>query len=1107
MGNGYPHAIKSILRTLALLLLLAATTRVSAGRIAANGRANASNNATGHSAAANLNTTARGKAQAAGRGINVPTKRAASAGIAATGRANASNNATDHSAAANLNTTDHGKAQAATFNIDINGKVTSTTGEAIAGVSVTVKGSSIGTATDNNGNFHLNVPSSGTLVFSSIGFDTKEVPISDSIMTVTLAPSNKALDQVVVVGYGTQRRSDLTGAIGTIKGAEVSGQQVLTATQAIQGKVSGVQVIGSGDPNANPAVHIRGVGTMLGGASPLFVVDGIITDDIRNINSADILSIDILKDASSTAIYGVRAANGVMLITTKKGKPGKPIVTYDGTVGTKEIAKLVNMAGPLQYANYVNEANIYYGSGDSLVTSAMLKAAGGNTDWFDAITKRSLIQNHNISLSGGSDKVDYFISAGYTTDGGIIKTNDFSRFTLRSNTDYKVTNNFKITTQINFSRASIRQVDLNNFNLAYRAAPDVPAKIGDLYGNTSLSNNVGNPLLNLDKVNNRTTDHRLQGTIIAEYKPIPWITLHTSLGIDLDFGNNRNYIFQYLNSGDADIFLQAGGNQYVNTSTLAVTKGNTSHWVWDNTATLNKSFDKHHLTLLVGTTAEEYNANSMTGTVLKVPSNPNLWYLSQGDPLTAIVTNTGDKYTRNSYLGRLNYNFDERYYLTASIRADASSHFPSSDRWGYFPSVALAWNMMHEDFLSPLKSVFDQLKLRGSWGEVGNDAIPSNAYLALATPNVPYIYNGTQYNGISFDSAVNPNLKWETSKEYDLGIDFALLHNRLNGTIDFYNKKTTNALTIVQFQGVYIGDVDNQYITNAASFRNKGVEVALNWTDNIDKDWKYSIGGNIAFNSNKVIGLNGGQALYDGNINGGFVTKTDNGHPIGSFYLRQADGVFQNATQIANSAQPGAQVGDLRYKDLSGPNGKPDGSIDDNYDRAFSGSYQPKYTYGVTGSVSYKTFDLSVNGYGTHGGKIYNGKKALTGSDQLDNIETKVAKGRWTINHPSNSIPRATLGVLPNSTYFLESGSFFRINNITLGYTLPHAVLTKAKFQNLRIYVTAQNPFMFTHYSGFTPELEPPLNTSNTPSTTNAGIEQAIYPTTRSLSCGIDFSF
>jgi hypothetical protein len=363
---------------------------------------------------------------------------------------------------------------------------------------------------------------------------------------------------------------------------------------------------------------------------------------------------------------------------------------------------------------------------------------------------------------------------------------------------------------------------------------------------------------------------------------------------------------------------------------------------------------------------------------------------------------------------------------------------------------------------------------------------------------VPYFFNGSEYLGISFDQAVDKNLKWEITEEYDFGLDFAILDNKLSGTIDYYDKKTNDALINIAFNGQILGDLNSQYTTNAASFSNKGIEVGLNWKDNVGKDWSYTLGGNIAFNSNEIIGLNGGQALFDGSVNGFFTTKSDNGHPIGSFFLRQADGIFQSTSEVAASAQKDAQVGDIRYKDIGGPDGKPDGVIDD-FDRTYSGSYQPKFTYGFNGSVSYKNIDLSLNTYGTSGGKIYNGKKAAR-ADSRDNIETSVAKGRWTVNNPSNTIPRANLNSLPASTYFLEDASFFRINNITLGYTLPGSLLNKAKITNLRLFFTAQNLATITGYSGFTPEVI-------SGSTLNSGIELGIYPTTRSFAFGINLAF
>jgi TonB-linked SusC/RagA family outer membrane protein len=980
----------------------------------------------------------------------------------------------------------------------VSGTVTGENNTPLGGVSVNIKGSTKGTSTNASGRFTILAAPDATLVFSSVGYTNQEVAIGGRTdITVSLATSNRELEQVIVVGYGTQRKIDVTGSVASVKGADIAKQPVLTATQAIQGRVAGVQIISSGDPNSSPTVRIRGVGTMLGGASPLYVVDGVITDDIRNINSADITSMDILKDASATAIYGMRAANGVLLITTKKGRTGKMVVAYDATVGVREIAKLVNMAGANQYANYVNEASVYYGSGDSLVKSAQL-ATGSNTDWYDAITKRSLIQNHNLSISGGSDKINYFLSGGYIGDGGVIQTNKFNRFTLRSNNEYKLTNALRLSTLVSYSRTNLRDVDLGVFDIAYRAAPYVPAKIGDLYGNTSLSNNIANPLLNLDKTNNSSIGNRLQGTFALDFKPISWLSLHSSYGVDLNFYNNTTYNYKYANTGANNIFLSAGGNQLVNRSRLAIQNDNSNKWVWDNTATITEKFGNHNVSLLLGTTSEQFKFNTANGTRLDVPENKNQWYLDAGVPSTATNSNSGDKWARNSYLSRLNYSYNNRYMLTATYRADGTSRFPSNNRWGYFPSVGVGWNIAKEAFMSNQKT-FDNLKLRGSWGRVGNDQIASNLYNPLATLNVPYFYNGAEYLGISFNQAVDKNLKWETTEEFDLGLDFSVLKSRLSGSVDVYDKKTNNALINIAFNGQVLGDIDNLYTTNAASFSNKGVEFSLNWNDKISKDWNYNISGNIAFNANKITGLNGGQALSSGSVgNQGFTTKSDNGQPIGSFYVLQTDGIFQTEAEIAASAQKDARPGDLKYKDISGPNGKPDGVIND-FDRTYSGSYQPKFTYGINGGVSYKTFDVSFGTYGTSGGKIYNGKKAAR-ADSRDNVETAVAKNRWTPNNPNTTVPRANLFALPASTYFIESGSFFRINNVTLGYTLPRSFLSRYKIQNFRLYVTAQNLATITGYSGFTTEII-------SGSTLDAGIEQHIYPTTRTFAFGVNLGF
>ena len=982
--------------------------------------------------------------------------------------------------------------------VTVTGRVTGATGEPVPGVTVSVKGAAAGTSTNADGMYSLTVPDGATIVFSSVGFETQEVPVEGrTVINITLKTAARDIEQVVVVGYGTARKRDLTGSVASIKGADIARQPIQTATQAIQGKVAGVQIVSSGEPNSLPIVRVRGTGTMLGGVNPLYVVDGVITDDIRNINSADIVSLDVLKDASATAIYGMRAANGVLILTTKKGRIGKMLFSYDANAGVREATNLVNMAGEKQYAGYLNEASVYYAGLDSIVPAT--KLTGNNTDWYDVILRKAFQQNHNLSLSGGTDKINYFLSAGLLSEDGILVNNKFKRFTLRSNNDYKLTDKLRLSTLVSFSRSEANGANFGAFSNAYRAAPTVASKVNGFYGNTSAAGNVGNPLLDIDKIYDRVLGNRLQGTFALDYKIIPSITLRSSMGIDLDFTKSTGYDYKFLS--DASTFITPGGNQSRGNSKLRLSNNDGNRYVWDNTATFTKRFDKHNLTVLGGITAEQYKFNSVESSSMDVPDNKDQWYLNAGTNGTQNVSNRGDRWTRNSVLGRINYGYNNKYLITATMRADGTSRFGKDNRWGYFPSVGLGWNLSDESFMKTQK-VFDVLKLRGSWGRVGNDNIPTSLYYSLATTNIPYYYDVARNRnlGISFDNVIDRNIRWEVTDEFDLGLDFSILGRKLTGEIDFYQKKTNQALINVNIPGI-LGDPDGKYITNAANIENKGVELGLTWSDKIGKDWSYSINGNVARNRTRILNLNGGQALFDGQVGDFFTTRSDNGQPIGSFYLLQADGIFQNAGEIAKSAQLGAKPGDIRYKDISGPAGVPDGKIDDQ-DRAYSGSYQPKLTYGLNGNVSYKHIDLSFGSYGTSGSKIYNGKKALTGTQPTDNIETSVATGRWTPNNPSQTIARANLNRLPASTYFLESGDFFRLNNLTIGYTLGSNVVSRAKINSVRIYVTAQNLFTITPYSGFTPEI---FRGDGTP--LNAGIEVNTYPSTRTFAFGVNLGF
>jgi TonB-linked SusC/RagA family outer membrane protein len=980
--------------------------------------------------------------------------------------------------------------------VTVTGQVIGTDGTPISHASVLEQNTTNGTTSDSSGNFSIDVSNANaTLAISSLGYTSQTIPLNGRTnITVTLQGSAaKELEQVVIVGYGTQRKRDITGAISTVKGAEIAKQPVLTATQAIQGKVAGVQIISSGAPNSAPVVRIRGTGSILGGVNPLYVVDGVLTDDIRNINSADIVSLEVLKDASAAAIYGVRAANGVIIITTKKGRVGKMQVTYDGNVGIRQASHLVKMANGKEYANYINTASVNTGNGSVLVDTT------GNisTDWFGTILRTAFEQNHDVSISGGSDKITYFLSADYLTDEGIVLDNNFNRFTLRSNNEYRLNKKLKITTLISYSRGNTQDVNLGAaYNDAYHAAPIIPSKVNGKYGNTSAYQNVGNPVLDIESNDNRYIENRLQGTGAIDYKPVTWLTLHSSVGTELGFNNRTIYVKQFLN--DSSTYLVAGGNQYNNLSNLSVQNERNSRWVWDNTATFQKSYNKSDVTFLVGVTAEKIFNNFDVASRSDVPADPNLRYLSQGDASTQLNNSSADERTRNSYISRLSYVYAGKYLLTATFRADGSSQF--SKRFSYSPSIGLGWVITDEKFMATQK-IFNRLKLRGSYGRLGNDNIPLSASIQTLNTGLPYFFNGTYVSGIAFSGLVDKQIRWEQTDESDLGLEFAILNNRLSGEIDVYDKKVNNALIQVP---LLIAGVVNLTTTNVATIENKGAELSLQWNSASGKKVGYTISGNASYNKNNVVALNGGQSISSGAAGqSGNTTLTDNGQPIGSFYVLKAEGVFHNQQELAAyvtkngnpitiNGQPPA-LGDLRYEDVNG-----DGKIDAN-DRVFAGSYQPKFTLGLNANITYEAFDLSLGAYGTIGSKIYNGKKAAR-FNQKDNVEASVANNFWTFKNYTSNVPRAHLNALPQSTYFLESGDFARINNLTLGYTFSQKMLGKYGISNFRIYLTAQNLYTFTKYSGFTPELA-----SSDP--LSQGIELNAYPTTRTFAFGVNLTF
>jgi TonB-linked SusC/RagA family outer membrane protein len=947
----------------------------------------------------------------------------------------------------------------------------------IPAVSVQELNTTNGKTTNTSGDFSLNVSNpNATLVFSSLGYNSQTIPLDGRTnMAVTLVGSVTQLEQVVVIGYGTQKKKDLTGASSTVKGSDIANVPVLTATQAIQGKVAGVQITSSGAPGSAPDVRIRGVGSILGGAAPLYVVDGIITDDIRNLNSNDIVSVDILKDASSTAIYGARAANGVVLITTKAGTKGKFQVNYNGYVGVKQLVHKVQMAGPNLFAIYSNDA-----AGAPNITSADIT---GSSNWMDEITRDAIMQNHNISMSGGAKNYRFYFSGGYLNEQGVLKGNDYQRFSLRYNHELTVNSKLKFGNNLSFSHYISQNKPYSVFTQAYLAAPIYNAKNSDgTYGFTEKSD-VGNPLATLDFTHDKSYGNRGEGSLWGEYKITKDLSFRSSFGIDLQQDNGQIFVPVY----------QVSSTQKNETSHLNYSADSIYQWTWDNYFTYNKNFaGTHHLVVTAGHTSERRNGWNQNSSKDNVANNSSDWKLNFTDTSGAqqnLRTPIGNYYKRESYFIRANYEFESKYLVNATFRRDANSNFSPQNRWANFPALGLGWIITKEDFMSKQK-VFDNLKLRASYGWVGNDVIGPGAFLLTPTEYLYAYFGSTRINGAIPTGIIDPNLKWEINKELDLGIEFTLLQGRLSGEIDYYNKKSTNALFTIPLVDIGFG---SSFLTNAANILNEGMEFSLGWKGKINDHTNYSLGANATFNKNVVQNVGLGKALYFGSLNNGYqATSTVVGQPIGSFWVYKTDGIFQNANDVANYPHITNTVpGDFKIVDVN-----KDGKIDDN-DRQFVGSYQPKVYGGFNGSVNWKKLDFSFDVYGNFGNKVYNAKKGVrTGGNY--NVEYDIAINRWQPGSNENKLPRAFNGVVPPMDYFVESGSFVRVNNLTLGYTFQPKE-NPVHVGSIRVYASAQNPFLFTNYTGFTPELPGNQN--------EAGIELNVYPVSATYMVGVNIQF
>ncbi len=980
----------------------------------------------------------------------------------------------------------------------IKGTVTDTRNEAVPGASVQIKGTTQGTITDGNGHYTIHASPQEVLVFSFIGFQTQEIPINNqTAINVQLKEQAFDVGEVVVVGYGTQKKIEVTGAVAQIKGEDISKQSSVNPMSALQGKVAGVQITNSGAPGASPEIRIRGVGTVYGNANPLYVVDGVWYDDISFLNPADIESMNILKDASSESIYGIRAANGVVLITTKKGsKNSAPVVNYNAYVGNQVVTNQIKMANGPEFASMINELDAING-----VAPRYSNPTGyGTTDWYHQILGNALTTNHSISIAGGGEKSTYSLSLGYLKQDGIVKTNTFDRYTARFQNDLQVFEFLKVGYSLTGSVNNSNDIDGGIFHQLYSAAPIVPVYYADgTYGDPndfSVGNsNSFNPQVTVDYFNQQSRNYRFSGNIYADVNLCKHLTFHTSAGTD--FGQNEvtNYLPQYT----------ATLAQRNSTSVLNLSRGETRNWIVENTLTFDKLFGDHSVKVLLGQSAQSYKYYGFNANSQDVPNgSTGDHYLNLGNPANRYVSDNGSLNTVASYFGRVNYSYKSKYMLTASLRGDGSSKFSGSNKWGVFPSVGGGWVISQENFMKDQK-VFNLLKLRGSWGKIGNMSVPAN--LSVLTVNSGYVYvggNGSTAGGSSITTIVPPTTYWERGVGTDIGVEAAVLDSRLSAEIDFYNRKTEKAIFDIPILGS-LGTTGSSIIGNQATFQNQGFEFLVNWKDHVNNDFSYSISANLAINNNKVLDVSTGanpiyQAVGTTGSNN-FNTRTVAGEPIGEFYGLKVIGVFQSATDIAayktasgTVIQPNAKPGDFKFQDVNG-----DGVIDDK-DRIVLGNPNPKISYGFNTTWTYKAFDLTLDFQGVAGVDIYNANLGLRYG--TENFSQDFYNKRWHGVGTSNTYPSTNIGGGQNyrsNSFYVENGSYFRVRNAQLGYTFPKLISEKIKLSKLRIYANAQNALNLFSYRGFSPEI------GGGP--TKAGIDVNVYPLYATYTFGVNVTF
>lgn len=988
---------------------------------------------------------------------------------------------------------------------EISGKVIDSEGLPLPGTSITIKSNSTyGVQTDFDGNYSIEVPNDGvTLVFSFIGFVSQEITVDGkSILNVTLLEDEQSLDEIVLVGYGSQKKEEITAAISSVNIKEISKIPTPDVAASLQGQVAGVNVsAASGAPGSEPVIRIRGLGT-IGNNNPLVVIDGV-PGDLSYINPADIESISVLKDASAATIYGSRASNGVIIIATKRGKRGEPKVMLNAYISANSFDNNLNIANRDQHD--IIKLDAYNNAGIAPEPYLTNGVAYADTDWPNAYFNTAFEQKYDLGISGGTEKMNYNFSAGFFDNSGIVINTDNQRVNARLNMDFKLFNDYlKISPGLGYTRTNGRTIfePIGGGNASFSPFLNINSQLPhkEIYDPTSTNGfatpppelGSGNPIGEGELTDRTNNDDYLQFNIAAVVKIID------GLNFTLQYGSNiENTHFSFF-LPTYDFGAQATNEDPF----LSETRARLTEWTFNTTFNYNKAFGDHHIDALLGFSRDYRNFNSVTGTNNKLPSNE----------LHALVAGIGDESssgfnstsTLQSYFGRITYDFNNRYYIQSSIRRDGSSRFGPDNKYGTFYSVSLGWAIHNEAFFE--SNVVSQLKPRFSYGTLGNQLIGDHLFLSRIGSggqqlNYPFgegISQAISVGAISTELST-PDIKWEETSTTNFGIDFGFLNNRVSGTFDYFSSETTDMLVRVPIPASSGITVDP--LTNGGDLTNKGWELTLTYRSQDDKDFTYNISTNLSTSKNEVTKL----GLANESITDGFIefnnfptTRTEVGGEIGRFYLYQADGIFQNQAEVdAHGMQPNAAPGDIRFVDTSG-----DGVLDDN-DKIYMGSGLPDFEFGLRFNARYKAFDLSMFFHGTQGNKMYNGMRMWFYRTDRDNMSSDLLNA-WSPENSSSSIPRNVFGDPNNnirpSSYFLEDASYFRLQNLQIGYTIPDEKLSGLALSFARIYLTGTNLFTITDYSGYDPGLA-------NGGTFTRGVDRGFYPLTKSIVFGVSLTF